>query len=73
LTVRHVVRTAAPWIEGAARLGYVSIGTVYIIVGFMTAAAAIGVGGKTATWGDALRAIGAMPLGTIAPAMPARQ
>jgi hypothetical protein len=66
LTVPRTVRTAAPWIEGAARLGFLSIGIVYIIVGFMTAAAAMGVGGKTASWGDALGAISAMPLGTIA-------
>jgi hypothetical protein len=66
LTVRRVVRTAASWIEGAARLGYLSIGIVYIIVGLMTAAAAIGIGGKAASWGDALREISAMPLGTIA-------
>lgn len=47
-------------------MGYFAIGVVYIIVGLMTAAAAIGVGGKTASWGDALREISAMPLGTIA-------
>ncbi|HEX9406611.1 MAG TPA: DUF1206 domain-containing protein [Thermoanaerobaculia bacterium] len=58
--------TAAPWIERAARLGYFSIGVVYIIVGLMTAAAAMGIGGKAANWTDAIAEISAMPLGTIA-------
>ena len=63
--VRAVARVA-PWIEGAARLGYLSIGVVYIIAGLMTAGAATGLGGKAATWRDALAKISAMPLGAVA-------
>jgi len=60
------VREIAPWIEVTARIGYVSIGVVYVIAGSMTAAAAAGMGGRTTSWRDAITTIGRAPLGGIA-------
>ena len=54
------------WIERTARLGYISVGCVYIIAGFLSAMAALGLGGKTASWRDALYVVNDFPLGRIA-------
>lgn len=56
----------AKWVERAARLGYISVGCVYIIAGSMTAAAALHRGGHTASWHDAIVAVSAVPLGIVA-------
>src|SRR5512144_2249838 len=64
--LRSATRELAPIIERTARLGYASIGVVYIIIGLMTAAAGAGIGGKVASWQDAIAKVSTMPLGTIA-------
>lgn len=64
--LRSATRELAPIIERTARLGYASIGVVYIIIGIMTAAAGAGIGGKVASWQDAIAKVSTMPLGTIA-------
>jgi hypothetical protein len=51
------------WIERLARLGYISVGAVYAIIGGMTAAAALHHGGKTADRRDALAFIIEKPFG----------
>ncbi|MEA2571762.1 MAG: hypothetical protein QOI24_3763 [Acidobacteriota bacterium] len=51
------------WIERLARLGYMSIGAVYAIIGGMTAAAALHRGGKTADRRDAIAFILGKPFG----------
>lgn len=50
-------------IERLARLGYASIGIVYMIVGAFAAAAGLGRGGGTASHSDALRFIREQPFG----------
>jgi uncharacterized protein DUF1206 len=62
-TVASARREFAPWIERLARLGYVAIGTVYIIVGLLSAALAVGVGGKPADPRDAYALVYRQPFG----------
>lgn len=62
---------AAPWIERLARLGFAAKGAVYVLVGGLAAAAAVGAGGRTTGSGGALRAlsdstVGQVVLGAIA-------
>jgi hypothetical protein len=64
--LRRAAREVTPWIERTARLGYASIGAVYIVVGLLTAGAAIGFGGKAANWTDAIATVRAVPLGNLA-------
>lgn len=59
-----VAREVAPWVERLARLGYISIGVVYIIAGLSTAAAGFGIGGRTADRGTVLAFFATLPLGT---------
>ena len=54
---------AAPWIVRMARLGYAAKGTVYIIIGWLAARAAFGVGGDTTDSSGALRVMRDGPLG----------
>lgn len=56
-------RHLAPWLERTARLGYASKGLVYTIIGLLTAAAAAGLGGKTADRHDAFTFILRQPFG----------
>jgi hypothetical protein len=51
------------WIERLARLGYISVGAVYAIIGGLTAAAALHQGGKTADRRDAVAFILDKPFG----------
>lgn len=60
------LREPIRWIEPVARLGYLSIGFVYIVAGCMTAAAAAGAGGQAASWRDAIAEVNRMPLGSAA-------
>jgi hypothetical protein len=53
-------------IERLARLGYISIGTVYIIAGLLAAAAGLGRGGSTGGQKTALEFILAQPFGVVA-------
>lgn len=53
-------------IERLARLGYISAGTVYIIVGLLSAAAGLGLGGSTGGQKSALRFILRQPFGMVA-------
>lgn len=52
-------------IERLARLGYASIGIVYMIVGVFAAMAGLGRGGGTASHADALRFIREQPFGKV--------
>ncbi len=56
-------REAAPWIERLARPGYASKGLVYAIIGFLAAAAGLGIGGKTADKNQAFKFILHQPFG----------
>ncbi|MBE9224820.1 DUF1206 domain-containing protein [Phormidium sp. LEGE 05292] len=54
---------ADPWVEKLARLGLVSKGIVYSIVGFLAAQAAFGAGGRTTDTAGALETIVTQPFG----------
>lgn len=54
---------AEPWVEKLARLGLVSKGIVYSVVGFLAAQAAFGAGGKTTDTAGALETIVTQPFG----------
>lgn len=56
-------RQASPWIERLARLGYLTKGIIYIIVGALAAQAAFGAGGQTTDSSGALHTILAQPFG----------
>ena len=53
-------------IERLARLGFISVGTVYIIVGILAAMAGLGRGGSTGGQKTALRVILEQPFGVVA-------
>ena len=61
--MNNAASAAAPWIERLARLGYASKGTVYTIVGALTAAAAFGRGGSGKDSSSAFRFISGQPFG----------
>jgi hypothetical protein len=61
--VRRAGREAAAWVEGLARLGYVSKGAVYLILGLLAAEAGMGKGGATADRRDTIGVILHMPFG----------
>ncbi len=65
VNVREAVREAAPWIEGFARFGYVAKGLVYVIVGALSAMAAIGAGGRTTGSNGAMHTILEQPFGKV--------
>ncbi|HET7436554.1 MAG TPA: DUF1206 domain-containing protein [Thermoanaerobaculia bacterium] len=62
--VQEARREAAPWIERLARLGYISVGTVYVIIGFFAASAPFG-RGKTGDQKDAFAFILHAPFGRL--------
>ncbi|HEU4698389.1 MAG TPA: DUF1206 domain-containing protein [Gemmatimonadales bacterium] len=59
------IREIAPWIERAARGGYAARGVVYLTIGALAAAAALGLGGGTTDMHGALRALGGIVAGTL--------
>ncbi|HUH14159.1 MAG TPA: DUF1206 domain-containing protein [Longimicrobiales bacterium] len=56
---------AAPWIEPLARLGYGAKGVVYLLVGGLAVAAALGRGGQTEGSGGAIQHLAAAPYGQV--------
>lgn len=62
--VRGAADQIAPWIVITARIGFAALGLVYIIVGFLSARAAMG-DGDTANAEEALRVIGTQPFGQV--------
>lgn len=56
----------ASWIETLARVGYASRGILYIIIGALAIALALGTGGETSGSRGALQTIAQQPLGTLA-------
>ena len=68
---RSAARTAAPWVEMLARLGFAAKGAVYIMMGLIAASAAFTGGGRTAGSSGALASLadstwGRLALGLIA-------
>ena len=58
MTMPQTAREVAPWVETAARIGYVAKALLYATVGILAAQAALGRGGRTTDLGGALREIG---------------
>ena len=65
-TARDAVGSAASWIETLARVGYASRGVLYIIIGALAIALAMGSGGETTGSRGALQTIAEQPFGTVA-------
>ena len=61
----EAAREVSPWVEKVARLGYVTKGVVYIVVGALAVGVATGMGGRATDPQGALRTIGAQPFGRI--------
>lgn len=65
MTTKEAQREAAPWVERAARLGYLVKGLVYVIVGTLAVQAAVGSGGRTTGASGALESISRQPFGRV--------
>jgi hypothetical protein len=63
MTMPQTAREVAPWVERAARIGYVAKALLYATVGILAAQAALGRGGRTTDLGGALREVVRAPLG----------
>ena len=59
----QTAREVAPWVEKAARIGYVAKALLYATVGILAAQAALGRGGRTTDLGGALREVVRAPMG----------
>jgi len=57
--------TPAPWLERAARIGYVAKGVVYVVVGISAMLVALGLDERARGSPGALRAIVQLPLGRV--------
>lgn len=55
----------APWVERLARLGYAAKALLYITIGLLAAAAAVGPGGRTTDTQGALRAVHGVTFGHL--------
>jgi len=56
---------ASPWISKIARYGYVAKGVVYETIGVLAMLEALGMGGKTASPGGAVKSLGFQPFGGV--------
>ena len=63
MTMPETAREVAPWVEKAARVGYVAKALLYATVGILAAQAALGRGGRTTDLGGALREVVRAPMG----------
>jgi hypothetical protein len=63
MTMPQTAREVAPWVEKAARIGYVAKALLYATVGILAAQAALGRGGRTTDLGGALREVVRAPMG----------
>lgn len=63
MTMPQTARDVAPWVERAARIGYVAKALLYATVGILAAQAALGRGGRTTDLGGALREVVRAPMG----------
>ncbi|WRP06122.1 DUF1206 domain-containing protein [Rossellomorea aquimaris] len=54
-----------PWIRGFARIGYISRGIVYMLIGALAVMAALGIGGSTSDSSGAFSAVASKPFGEV--------
>ena len=62
---KHAVRAIKPWVARLARLGYLTKGALYIVIGFLAIGAATASGGKTADANAAITFISHQPFGRV--------
>jgi hypothetical protein len=67
--VRRAAKKGEPWTDRLARAGYVARGAVYVCVGGLSLAAAVGAGGKPTDPSGALAALVRLPAGRSALAL----
>jgi hypothetical protein len=65
MNVGQVTRAARPWLERLGRIGYASKGSVYTIIGLLTMAAALGLGGRAGDQRAAVDFLLRQPFGRI--------
>jgi hypothetical protein len=54
-----------PWIRGFARIGFISRGIVYMLIGALAIMAALGIGGSTSDSSGAFSAVASKPFGEV--------
>ncbi|MGM0829897.1 MAG: DUF1206 domain-containing protein [Bacillota bacterium] len=54
-----------PWIRGFARIGFISRGIVYMLIGTLALMAALGIGGSTSDSSGAFSAVASKPFGEV--------
>jgi hypothetical protein len=62
---RRVTEAPDHWVATLARLGYATIGVVYLMIGMLATQAALGTGGAIADTRDVLVTIARQPFGRV--------
>ncbi len=65
LHAKDAARSARPWMERLARLGYATEGAVYTLIGLLAAGAAFGTGGRATGQRGALEVVAGGPFGGV--------
>ena len=65
LHAKDAARSARPWMERLARLGYATEGAVYTLIGLLAAGAAFGTGGRATGQRGALEVVAGSPFGGV--------
>ena len=65
LRAKDAARSARPWMERLARLGYATEGAVYTLIGLLAAGAAFGTGGRATGQRGALEVVAGGPFGGV--------
>ena len=63
--VRQGARQASPWVKWGARLGYLTNGIVYLLIGALAVRVAFGSGGKTTDQEGVLQSVLSAPFGRV--------
>jgi len=64
-TAQQAAGTVRPWVDPMARLGYITIGVVYALIGVLAVMTAVGAGGSVESSQGAIQTIAAQPFGRI--------
>src|SRR5215211_5893369 len=65
LHAKDAARSARPWMERLARLGYATEGAVYALIGLLAAGAAFGTGGRATGQHGAFEVVAESPSGGV--------
>jgi hypothetical protein len=66
MAARRMLRAAQPWADWVARVGYITKGLVFMLVGGLAIAAAAGLGGRATDPPGALAMVAQLPAGRVA-------